>query len=99
MGGENIISFLELHELLPVPPLAELTKRWTEGALTAFLDRYLAFLRSQSEAFHARLNSADPPVAVFLDPLDCGRKETFLQHAFLADVLVLIDPISVLHCP
>ena len=97
--SKNIVEFLELHELLPVPSIGQLSAKWTEGALRDFLDRYLAFLRQQSQLLHVSLNSEHPPSLLFLDPLDSGRRETFLQHLLLADGVVIMDPISVLHCP
>jgi len=89
------VEFLKLHELLPVPALSTLQSRWTPDILRGFLDRYLAFARQNAATISLEANET----RIFLDPLDAHVREAYLQHLLIADRVVIVDPITALHCP
>jgi hypothetical protein len=95
----DTLEVLRMYELLPPPSLDKLQKTWTADSLTTFLDRYLAYRREAVREYQQTLSAENPPVSLFLDPLDCGSAANILQHALLAHYLVMPDPITILHCP
>lgn len=99
MGNSSTLDFLQLHELLPLPPVGDLERKWTLGSLKDFLNRYLAFRRTEAAKFRGILGSGSSPSTLFLDPLDCGRPASFTQHLFLTERVVINDPITMIHCP
>lgn len=99
MATESLLDVLKMYELLPVPSMEVLRKNWTMETLQGFLNSYLKFQLANAKKLQASLSASDPPLWIYIDPLDAGNPSVLVQHILLAERIVTIDPIAVLHCP
>ena len=90
----TVIDLLKKYDLIPLASAQTIAANWNERKLKDFLQEYLEFVKSGSSKI-----IDDGKKRVFLDPLDSHLREVYLRHILITDQVVIVDPITPLHCP